>query len=225
MTLSLFSFSQDPRLFENTWYLHVLVINGIENNPPTNNEVPYVPAEFIESNSFSTSVCGSDGLGQIIYNGPTAFTLQNINFFTNTCVDDSNQNFDELYQLFWIYNLAGNSSYTITDVGMNRTLTIVNSNGDEAIYGNGLLSTSTIDVNSFSIFPNPAKDIIYIKKRKNTSISKIRIFDINGKLVCSITSFNKDIQKLDIQSLHNGIYFLSIKNNRNQFFIQKIIKL
>jgi hypothetical protein len=225
LTLNLFCFSQDSRLFENTWYLHVLIIDGVENNPPINSEIPYVPAEFIEPNDFSTSICGSDGVGQLIYNGITEFTLQNINFFTNTCLDEPNQNFDDLYQSYWFYTLAGNSSYTITIDGMNRTLTIVNSIGDEAIFGNDLLSIRDIEVNLFSVFPNPVEDIIYIQNSKNVSISKIKIFDINGKLVESINSLDMDVLKLDLQTLNSGIYFITIENERNQFYTKKLIKI
>ena len=224
MLFSLFGFSQDSRLFENQWYLHVLIINGAENIPPINSELPFVPLEFVEPNNFSTSICGSDGVGQLNYNGTTRFTLQNINFFVNTCNDESNQNYDDLYQQYWFNTFISESSYTISVDGLNRTLTIVNPNGNEAIYGNDLLSIRDIELDSISVYPNPVEDYIYIKKSKNIIVSKINIFDTNGKLVHSIISFDKDILKLNIQSLNKGIYFISIENTQNQIFTKKLTK-
>ncbi|WP_188466223.1 T9SS type A sorting domain-containing protein [Bizionia arctica] len=56
-------------------------------------------------------------------------------------------------------------------------------------------------------------------------MSKIKIFDINGKLVLSIKSFDMDIPKLNIQSLKKGIYFISIANNQYQFFTKILVKI
>ncbi len=80
--ISTTSFAQDSRLFENIWYLHDLVINGTSNIPPINNEIPFVPAEFIEPDEFRTGMCEAGGLGQILYNGTAEFTFEFLAFLT-----------------------------------------------------------------------------------------------------------------------------------------------
>ncbi len=67
--------AQDPQLFENTWYLHDLIIEGQSNIPPINNEIPFVPADFTVPDFFQTGMCESGGGGEISYNGSNEFSF------------------------------------------------------------------------------------------------------------------------------------------------------
>jgi len=58
----------------------------------------------------------------------------------------------------------------------------------------------------FDIYPNPASKSLKIKTKDD--IKKVELFDLNGKRLLSSTEKN-----LDISSLGNGIYFLSIQTN------------
>jgi len=67
------------------------------------------------------------------------------------------------------------------------------------------------------IFPNPVKNVFYIKLQDNR-VTKIEIFDIQG-----ISHLSKEIlsdEKIDVTFLSQGIYFVLI--NKEQVF--KIIK-
>lgn len=57
-----------------------------------------------------------------------------------------------------------------------------------------------------SIFPNPAKDVIYLKEL-NQKMEAIEIQDAAGK---SIYFKNSDLNELNISTLENGIYFIKI---------------
>lgn len=57
-----------------------------------------------------------------------------------------------------------------------------------------------------SIYPNPAKDVIYLKEL-NQKMEAIEIQDASGK---SIILKNSDLNELNISSLENGIYFIKI---------------
>ena len=61
------AYTQDPQLFENDWYLQNVIIDGQDNFPPSNDDVPFITIAFIQNNSFiSTYVC--DALeGTVIY--------------------------------------------------------------------------------------------------------------------------------------------------------------
>jgi hypothetical protein len=67
LALSTNAFAQDPQLFENDWYLQNVIIDGQDNFPPSNDDVPFITITFIQNNSFiSTYVC--DALeGTVIY--------------------------------------------------------------------------------------------------------------------------------------------------------------
>ena len=54
--------------------------------------------------------------------------------------------------------------------------------------------------------------------------SKITLFDIYGKVVKELVINNsQDQHTVDVSDLTEGIYFVSIKNNQEQLFTQKLV--
>ncbi len=83
------------------------------------------------------------------------------------------------------------------------------------------VSTSNITSKStLSIYPNPAKDVVYFDLENNQS-KEIQIVNQLGKNVLS-TSTNK--QSIDISILDTGVYFIQVET-AEAIFIEKIIKL
>lgn len=72
------------------------------------------------------------------------------------------------------------------------------------------LKTSSTEVKNFSIYPNPAGDVVNIETKQNTNNLNIQVFDINGRKV-----IQKDIstKTLDVSQLSRGIYLLKINSN------------
>lgn len=58
------------------------------------------------------------------------------------------------------------------------------------------------------VYPNPTKDNLIIDSK--TTIDKVEVFDINGRIV-NVTSINGT--NLNVQNLQNGMYFLKIISN------------
>ena len=73
--------------------------------------------------------------------------------------------------------------------------------------------------NAFTLYPNPANDILTLSSNKNFEIIEISIFDINSKNILT----NKNNNSIDVSKLISGIYFLKIKTNQGEFS-QKFIK-
>jgi hypothetical protein len=69
------------------------------------------------------------------------------------------------------------------------------------------LSDQTFSTNS--IYPNPAKDILYIIG-ENTSITNISISDETGKII----STSNENSSISIATLEKGVYFLQITNTK-----------
>ena len=67
-------------------------------------------------------------------------------------------------------------------------------------------STEDIFAANFSVYPNPAKNLINISTVK--SIEKAEIFSIIGKRVVSTTSLKNN--KIDVSSLAKGVYILKL---------------
>jgi len=63
----------------------------------------------------------------------------------------------------------------------------------------------------YSIFPNPANNLLSIKVKKNFGKVNLTLTDINGRQVLSTTANLLDQVDLDISALQSGLYILNIK--------------
>ncbi len=68
----------------------------------------------------------------------------------------------------------------------------------------GLVSNEQGTIN---VFPNPAKDILYIEGLENNAL--IQVYDLNGK---KLIEKNINGETLDVKSLTSGVYILNINN-------------
>jgi len=73
---------------------------------------------------------------------------------------------------------------------------------------------------SVNIYPNPASDIINIQV-ENGDATNIEIYDMQGKIVLQ-DLLNGNNTSLNVSSLTNGLYILSLKNEQNQTVQKKI---
>lgn len=78
------------------------------------------------------------------------------------------------------------------------------------------LSVSDAVKQSFKIYPNPATDFVIIETQDN--IKDINIYSVSGQRM-----MNTQNKKINIQSLHSGVYFVEIKTNQSTT-THKIIK-
>ena len=62
------------------------------------------------------------------------------------------------------------------------------------------------------IYPNPAKDFLFIKTNHNSNYSAI-IMNLLGQEVLSISFLNTNNNRIDISKLVKGYYYLLIKDN------------
>ena len=66
--------------------------------------------------------------------------------------------------------------------------------------------------NNFSIYPNPANNVIAVKFSGNDIIQSFSIFDISGKIVKS--NMNPKSKSIDVNNLESGVYFIRIESNQ-----------
>ncbi len=73
-----------------------------------------------------------------------------------------------------------------------------------------------------NIFPNPASDIIYITLDGSSNLShQISIMDVSGNMILNQEYNNQN--KINIESLIPGLYYLQINNNE-ELIVKKFIK-
>lgn len=92
----------------------------------------------------------------------------------------------------------------------------VNPPGNFGTYSN-ILSTSDFESNSFSFYPNPAKDIVNFSSKNN--IENITLYNVLSQEVLS-KEVNSNEFTLDISNLPSGTYIAKLNNN-----ISKTVKL
>lgn len=78
------------------------------------------------------------------------------------------------------------------------------------------LGTSNVSKKNFSIYPNPASDFIQIESPEN--IKEVNIYSASGQKVMTT-----QVDKINIQSLNTGIYFVEIKTSTTTT-VHKIVK-
>jgi len=124
---------------------------------------------------------------------------------------------------------SGNSTITLT-ADQNTTSTTRTANvtvSSPGLVPQSLLVTQDIGVTSVNtnqnpsirIYPNPAKEFLFIEGFLSRTF--VRVYNVNGTLLMS-TSLNAPV--LDIQHLENGVYFLKI-TDRKGVTVRKFLKL
>jgi hypothetical protein len=79
-------------------------------------------------------------------------------------------------------------------------------------------------LNNISIAPNPSNGIVTISKNNQTTVSKITVFDINGKVIKEIDSeLNLEAIQIDLSKYSSGVYFVEISNDIDKI-VRKIVK-
>jgi hypothetical protein len=75
--------------------------------------------------------------------------------------------------------------------------------------------------NSFSAYPNPAKEYIHFNIAPTSALKKWRLISVTGKIEFE-GSVVEGINQIDLHKLSSGLYFLKLTGD-NQVFTKKII--
>ncbi|MBQ8761551.1 MAG: Omp28-related outer membrane protein [Bacteroidales bacterium] len=79
-------------------------------------------------------------------------------------------------------------------------------------------SVGEMPVSSYSIYPNPAENILTVK---GNNMSHVKMFNALGQMVKSIDC-DTDELKLNVDDLNNGIYFINITNDKGEMTSTKV---
>ncbi len=90
------------------------------------------------------------------------------------------------------------------------------------VTGDYSLSSGAFTKSSFTVYPNPAQNILNIASELNTTIVSIEIFDTLGKKVIAIRP-NTTAVRLEIGEINAGLYFAKIATVTG-FEIVKLMK-
>ncbi|GAB4201935.1 MAG: hypothetical protein Fur0023_07120 [Bacteroidia bacterium] len=193
------------------WATNGIVISNanydqINPNVATDNTNAYVVWQDSSAGEWNTYAAKIDGSGNILWN-------------TVVCNAPNNQTDAK--------NIYDNNGGTILVWKDKRNE--ITSGWDiyaQKIFSNGSLN-NILSYDSQEMFaktfPNPAKNEIYVQIFNSASAHEINISTINGKEIIK-ESTNFALKKIDISSLPEGIYFITVKNNKGDNFTTKFIK-
>ena len=88
---------------------------------------------------------------------------------------------------------------------------------------NNTLKNSDFISNKFSMYPNPAIDLITISNDDNIIMNSISVSDINGRTVKQINVENVNSTQVNVSELSSGIYFMNIATDSGNA-VKKFIK-
>jgi hypothetical protein len=117
--------------------------------------------------------------------------------------------------------VAGTSAMITTDPGQSYYVYVVNTNGRTDITIDGVnLSTGEHAFNGFTMYPNPAHDMINFSAQEN--IENITIYSILGQKVIS-QELDANNAQIDVSQLASGAYIAKVSIN-GQVGTYKILK-
>ncbi|MFT4801254.1 MAG: beta-glucanase (GH16 family), partial [Flavobacteriaceae bacterium] len=144
------------------------------------------------------------------------FMVNGVGYYTYS---PSNQNSNT-----WPFNLE---QYLLLNIAMGGIAGNVDPSFSESsmvidyvrVYQNNILSIEDTFADKFSIYPNPASDVITINTNEN--IDKVLLYSILGQLVINEKITTKQI---DTKHLKSGLYILKIYSENNTITKKVIIE-
>lgn len=105
--------------------------------------------------------------------------------------------------------------------GIVDTYTNVNPDQMVTIVEGASLAVNSFSTADFSLYPNPAKEIINIKPANDIVFTSVKIYDLNGKLVSNPIINNNTVS---VQNLSIGTYIMLLTDANAKDYSQKFIK-
>ncbi len=84
-----------------------------------------------------------------------------------------------------------------------------------------ILGIADKDLTSFSFYPNPAADAVFIEA--NYTIESVSVLNSLGQRVIHIDQLNNKNTKIDVSNLENGAYFIKV-NAKDNSGVYKLLK-
>lgn len=222
--VSLFHYAQitDPQiLVGRDWRLFKITSGSTEYLPPTT--VPILQSQMLYSNEkyyFYPRYYNAGTCYMTFTSNENSFTYQYSQF--PFIYDGENSEAVNAYDVrmldFYRLYVGQKYSYDYSKSNNIEYLTITNPAGDKMYFRNtNLLSTSEIGKQTYQVYPNPVQNILNIQGQEK--INSVTIIDVSGKIVKEQKS-NNDTDKINLENLTSGTYYLKINDNK----AQKIIK-
>jgi len=94
-----------------------------------------------------------------------------------------------------------------------------------AVLSDSLLAVDQIATaaTAFTVFPNPANDVINVSNSNDVNVNKITVTDLNGRVVKQVNYSNTTNIQVNVSDLSSGVYMMNIDSDKGSS-VQKVIK-
>ncbi|MDI1255787.1 MAG: T9SS type A sorting domain-containing protein [Flavobacterium sp.] len=191
-------------------------------NTGTANAHNIVVKDMIDTTKFAvSSLVPIDGSGsfttRITNTNNVEFIFENINL----PFDDANNDGYVAFKIKTLPTLVNGDTFSNTaSIYFDYNVPIVTNTATTTL---AVLGTDDfIFDNYFTLYPNPAKEILNIKAKTDINLTAINIYNTLGQLVLVVPNA-KGIESIDVSSLTTGNYFIKItsdKGNSNTRFVK-----
>lgn len=219
--------AQDPILYDHTWYLHDLIIDGASIPPVNLKDAEFIDLVFDENlpidYNFETYICGSAS-GEVHFDDPnsTFSFFGGIDIFGCCCLSQATEDYAALYYSYFLDEVDFPFVYSISSSGVGITLQITSQSGNQAIYGNQVLGVDDTRFLDIALYPNPVYDKLIISP-PSTKVLSVHIYSMEGKVVSSFEEEQLAGNEIGLSHLQSGVYFLRIQTESGHV-IKKFIK-
>ena len=207
----------------------VLGIPGNDDNGTDSGKVQYLIFQNNDWSQVGNDILGTtnSNLGYSVNHSDDIITMSSIHFNSIGKVDIYETNGMSIDFLTTISGASTQSFYGFSSsLSSNKILTLStrsdNDLGQVETYDlDGLLSTHSLTVPEFKIYPNPASTTLNLKVNNHTEIESISILSLQGK---RIKKYTDRLTHIDVSFLSNGIYFIEITSGHKNYMTKFVKK-
>ena len=158
--------------------------------------------------------------GGYVYRGEIYENFLGIYFYADFCsgeigtIDQSNNQ---------INHGPYNGSWVSFGEDKNKELYIIDNFGSIYKIEGNILSTTDFNINTVSIYPNPASNNLNVKSSNNSFIKNISIYDLKGSIALTKNISGLTETNISINSLQSGIYMVKVTSAKDISIIKKLI--
>jgi hypothetical protein len=121
-------------------------------------------------------------------------------------------------------DFVGFSGHSTTVANTSEASMVMDNFVSRASATNTLLENNNFVSNTtdFSVYPNPANDVVNVSNSSNAIISTIEMTDLNGRVVKNVT-LNATEGQINISDLSTGVYMMNVTSDQGSS-IKKVVK-
>jgi hypothetical protein len=177
-----------------------------------NNFTVVSSGNFFMANTITTNQANSEAYEGCLIRVVNANCITGLNNFNEWVVNDGSGQV-KVDDFLYMFTPTVGSAYNVTgvmDFGFSEFKILPRDANDISI----ATGISDVEINAFTMYPNPTQDFLTISTGDNAS-KAIEILDLSGKLVNQIVM--GQMHTIDVSSMDAGVYFITINGQTRKF--------